>query len=100
MLIIRLVMSPINDTVDLEQDTRSVDHGSETRIPDSPETTKKEKPEELKPRAPESIHHAEMYEMDNGSTQRGLKNRHAQMIALGGSIGTGYAISTINPCQC
>lgn len=25
-----------------------------------------------------------------GSTQRGLKSRHAQMIALGGSIGTAY----------
>lgn len=28
-------------------------------------------------------------ETQHGTTKRGLKSRHAQMIALGGSIGTG-----------
>lgn len=31
----------------------------------------------------------QLYEPGIETTQRGLKSRHAQMIALGGSIGTG-----------
>ena len=33
-------------------------------------------------------------EADSGGTQRGLKSRHAQMIALGGTIGTGLFVGS------
>ena len=33
-------------------------------------------------------------EITNGGTQRGLKSRHAQMIALGGTIGTGLFVGS------
>lgn len=38
----------------------------------------------------ESVIAAELLDDRYGITQRGLKSRHAQMIALGGTIGTGY----------
>lgn len=38
----------------------------------------------------ESIVAATLHDERYDTTQRGLKSRHAQMIALGGSIGTGY----------
>ncbi|GAB7350062.1 hypothetical protein MBLNU459_g0731t1 [Dothideomycetes sp. NU459] len=36
----------------------------------------------------------EIYDDRYGGTQRGLKSRHAQMIALGGTIGTGLFVSS------
>lgn len=38
----------------------------------------------------ESIVAADLLDERYATTQRGLKSRHAQMIALGGTIGTGY----------
>lgn len=38
----------------------------------------------------ESIIAADLLDERYNITQRGLKSRHAQMIALGGTIGTGY----------
>jgi amino acid transporter len=38
----------------------------------------------------ESIIAADLLDERYATTQRGLKSRHAQMIALGGTIGTGY----------
>jgi amino acid permease len=38
----------------------------------------------------ESVVAAELLDERYRTTQRGLKSRHAQMIALGGTIGTGY----------
>lgn len=38
----------------------------------------------------ESIIAADLLDERYAITQRGLKSRHAQMIALGGTIGTGY----------
>ncbi|KAF2764329.1 hypothetical protein EJ03DRAFT_321399 [Teratosphaeria nubilosa] len=37
---------------------------------------------------------AEIYDETHDSTQRGLKSRHAQMIALGGTIGTGLFVGS------
>ncbi|KAJ5097875.1 amino acid permease/ SLC12A domain-containing protein [Penicillium argentinense] len=37
---------------------------------------------------------ASMETMDNGTTHRGLKPRHSQMIALGGCVGTGLFVGT------
>ena len=37
-----------------------------------------------------SIIAADLLDERYATTQRGLKSRHAQMIALGGTIGTGY----------
>lgn len=45
----------------------------------------------------ETIIAADLLDDRYATTQRGLKSRHAQMIALGGTIGTGYArLSLIN----
>ena len=38
----------------------------------------------------ESVVAADLLDERYTTTQRGLKSRHAQMIALGGTIGTGY----------
>ena len=38
----------------------------------------------------ETIVAADLLDDRYATTQRGLKSRHAQMIALGGTIGTGY----------
>jgi amino acid permease len=38
----------------------------------------------------ESIVAADLLDERYSTTQRGLKSRHAQMIALGGTIGTGF----------
>jgi len=38
----------------------------------------------------EIMNDAELNDQRYETTKRGLKSRHAQMIALGGTIGTGY----------
>jgi amino acid transporter len=38
--------------------------------------------------------HGEVFDESYGTTQRGLKSRHAQMIALGGTIGTGLFVGS------
>ena len=40
----------------------------------------------------ETIIAADLLDERYATTQRGLKSRHAQMIALGGTIGTGYVL--------
>ncbi|QDS67557.1 hypothetical protein FKW77_003089 [Venturia effusa] len=41
-----------------------------------------------------SVLHAEIFDERYEKTQRGLKSRHAQMIALGGTIGTGLFVGS------
>ncbi|KAF9893680.1 hypothetical protein FE257_009848 [Aspergillus nanangensis] len=41
----------------------------------------------------ESKHNGEVY-ATHGETQRGIKSRHAQMLAIGGAIGTGLFVGT------
>ena len=42
----------------------------------------------------ETVLESEMYDERFKSTQRGLKSRHAQMIAIGGTMGTGLFVGT------
>lgn len=44
---------------------------------------------------PESIVAADLLDERYATTQRGLKSRHAQMIALGGTIGTGLVSARV-----
>ena len=47
----------------------------------------------------ETIVAADLLDDRYATTQRGLKSRHAQMIALGGTIGTGYVNATLKPLK-
>jgi amino acid permease len=81
-------MSKAKDFVDPEKNIsppssyQDVEHGTIT-------DTRKHSLTGRKSSVAESIIAADLLDERYATTQRGLKSRHAQMIALGGTIGTG-----------
>ncbi|KAI4166143.1 MAG: hypothetical protein LQ342_000029 [Letrouitia transgressa] len=73
-------------------DTKGDSTGSEKLSPDFP--TVDSLADNLSPRYGSAVLTPTELEARNESTKRGLKSRHAQMIALGGTIGTGLFVGS------